>query len=268
MTAAGLFTGAGALAPYYADESVALYLGDCRDVLPRISGGGPVADVCITDPPYGETSHGWDRWPAGWVEALAASVPLSTSLWCFGSARMFWDHRSDFAGWRLAQDIVWEKDDSAGFATDRFRRVHEIAYHFYRGAWGDVRHESPREKHYGEDKGVIRRAATTASTRGARGACEYVDDGYRMIRSVFRADRIRWQPGQHPTQKPVAVLEPLIRYSCPPGGIVLDPFNGSGSTAEAARAAGRKCIAIEAREEFCEATAERLAQGDLFGGAA
>lgn len=46
--------------PYYADEHVQLYLGDMREVLPAL---GIEADACITDPPYGETSLAWDRWP-------------------------------------------------------------------------------------------------------------------------------------------------------------------------------------------------------------
>ncbi|MEX0828264.1 MAG: DNA methyltransferase [Haliea sp.] len=49
----------------------------------------------------------------------------------------------------------------------------------------------------------------------------------------------------HPTQKPVGVLKPLIKTFCPPGGIVLDPFCGSGSTLVAARAVGREYIGIE-----------------------
>src|SRR6185437_5926200 len=44
--------------------------GDCRDLLPGLH-----ADVIITDPPYGVTSHKWDRWPDGWVELAFAAAP-------------------------------------------------------------------------------------------------------------------------------------------------------------------------------------------------
>ena len=58
------------------------------------------------------------------------------------------------------------------------------------------------------------------------------------------------------TQKPVPLVLPLIEYSCPPGGIVVDPFAGSGTTLIAARDLGRRAIGIELREDQCEKAAE------------
>jgi site-specific DNA-methyltransferase (adenine-specific) len=67
----------------------------------------------------------------------------------------------------------------------------------------------------------------------------------------------------HPTQKPVGILTPLIEYACPPGGLVIDPFAGSGSTLEAARLTGRRAIGIEAHEPYIERAARRLEQAPL-----
>jgi DNA modification methylase len=67
----------------------------------------------------------------------------------------------------------------------------------------------------------------------------------------------------HPTQKPLGILSPLIRYSVPGGGLVLDPFMGSGSTLLAARQLGRRAIGIELDEGFCRAAVRRLGQGEL-----
>lgn len=241
-------------APYYSDESVTLYHGDCRELIGDQA--FTFADCVVTDPPYGETSLPWDHWQTGWP-----SMMPSRSMWVFGSMRMFLDRRDEFAGWQLSQDVVWEKHNGSGFAADRFRRVHEHALHWYRGAWSDVHHETPTVAYSGPDKSVTARASRTPHT-GSVGAHVYVDNGERLARSVQKAASIRY--GQHPTEKPTTFLELLIRYACPPGGLVLDPFAGSGSTLDAARATGRRAIGIEAREDYCEAIVRRLSQGVLL----
>jgi site-specific DNA-methyltransferase (adenine-specific) len=252
------------LSPYYADDAVTLWHGDMRDLLPSL---GVVADVCLTDPPYAETSLPWDKWPNGWPALVAAALPPATSLWCFGSMRMFLDRRAEFDGWRLAQDVIWEKPNGTMMASDRFKRVHEIAVHWYRGDWSAVRHDPPRERYYGPDRGVRDRGSDRGAHLGKIRDRAYVDDGTRIVRSVLRVSNMH-KRAQHPTEKPTGILDPLITYSCPPGGTVLDPFAGSGSTLDAARCSGRRAIGIEASEAYCEIIARRLSQGSLFGGVA
>ena len=237
--------------PYYEDqdEGVTLYLGDMREVLPALQ---VQADLIVADPPYAETSLAWDRWPDGWP-ALAAMA--ASSMWCFGSMRMFLDRAGDFDGWKLSQDIVWQKANGTGFAIDRFKRVHEIATHWYRGDWSSVHHDTPRVAYTGPDKHARARASRTPHT-GAIGGHLYEDDGTRLMRSVLDAPSVRG--GWHPTEKPLGIVEPLIRYACPPGGLVVDPFAGSGSTLDAARQSGRRAVGIEANEEYAERAALRL----------
>lgn len=249
--------------PYYADESVTLWHGKQEEILPAL---GVLADVCVTDPPYGETSLAWDRWPKGWPELVAAALPPVTSLWCFGSMRMFLEQRDEFAGWRFAQDVIWEKPNGSGASDGRFLRVHENITHWYRGRWDDLPRQSQREHVYSADKSTRRPAGANSHRRPDRQTV-YADDSTRLVRSVMRRAQMRYQE-RHPTEKPTGILDPLIAYSCPPGGIVLDPFAGSGSTLDAARCSGRKAIGIEASEAYCEVIASRLAQGSLFGGAA
>jgi site-specific DNA-methyltransferase (adenine-specific) len=238
------------------DGEVILYHGDCREILPTL---GLQADCIVTDPPYAETSLAWDRWPDGWP-TLAATV--ANSMWCFGSMRMLLDRAGEFTGWKLSQDIVWEKANGTGFATDRFKRVHEIATHWYRGDWRTIHHDTPRTTYTGPDKHT--RARTDRGQHlGAIGGQTYLDDGTRLMRSVLRANSVRG--GIHPTEKPIGILTPLIQYACPPGGLVVDLFAGSGTTLDAARQSGRRAIGIEANEAYCEAAARRLDQLALFG---
>src|SRR5215471_15828132 len=131
----------GNVEPYYADEWVTLYHGDALELLPKL---GVRPDLIVADPPYGETSLAWDRWPVNWP-SLLIDYTRARSMWCFGSMRMFLYRRDDFAGWRLSQDVVWEKHNGSGFAADRFKRVHEHALHWYRGDWASIYHETPRE---------------------------------------------------------------------------------------------------------------------------
>lgn len=245
--------------PYWSDGQVTLWLGDCREILPALA---VTADLVLADPPYGETSLEWDRWPDGWLEAAAG---VSRSLWCFGSLRMYLAHAAEFAAtWKLSQDVIWEKHNGSGFANDRFKRVHEQPSHWFRGDWTTIYHEVPvtpdarkiqvrrkqRPPHMGEiDAGVF--------------ASE--DGGPRLMRSVIY---MRSMHGRaiHPTEKPLGILAPMLDYACPEGGLVVDPFAGSGSTLDAARCSGRSAIGIEADERYCELAARRLSQGTLdFG---
>lgn len=264
--------------PYYAspDGQVKLYLGDMREILPAL---GLQADLVLADPPYAETALDWDRWPDGWVQVAAAHAP---AMWCFGSQRMFFDHLPEFtADWKLSQDVIghdddgepirrdvtvaWEKHNGTGFATDRFKRVHEHVLHWYRGPWAEVTHDTPRVAYDGPDKHA--RARTDRGEHlGSIGAQRYEDDGTRLMRSVIKAKSVRGQ-GRNETEKPLPILDPLIRYGCPPGGLLVDVFTGSGAALEAARQSGRRVVGIELRESQCEAAAKRLQQPvalDLF----
>lgn len=241
--------------PYYDGGDVQLYHGDCREVLPAL---GQHYDAAMADPPYGETSLAWDRWPHGWVATVAA---VTDSLWCFGSMRMLLERRTDFAAWTFSQDVVWEKHNGSGFAADRFRRVHEHATHWYQGAWSAVHHEVPTTPD-AVARQVRRKQRPLHMGQIERGHYVSEDGGPRLARSVL-AVRSMHGTALHPTEKPVGLLDPLIRYAVPPGGTVVDPMAGSGSTAVAARLAGRGAVLVEADERYCEIAARRLDQGVL-----
>ncbi len=228
-----------------------LYLGSCIDVMPFLD---PV-DAVVTDPPYGVTSLGWDVPVRDWIDLLP--LKPSGSVWIFGSMRSLMALDVP-PGWTMAEDIVWEKHNGSGATADRFRRVHEHAVRLYRGRWSDVYSVPPttpdarrrtvrrkeRPPHWGEIAG-----STYASE----------DGGPRLMRSVIQV-RSMHGTAIHPTQKPTGILRPLIEEACPPDGVVLDPFAGSGSTLVAARECGRRGVGIEIDPEYASLLSGRLKQ--------
>jgi site-specific DNA-methyltransferase (adenine-specific) len=89
-----------------------------------------------------------------------------------------------------------------------------------------------------------------------------------MVRSVIFARSCHGH-AIHPTQKPVGIIAPLLAYSCPPGGLVLEPFGGACSVAIAARAGGRRCVSIEIDPGYHAAAGRRLREdAPLLAGAA
>ena len=89
------------------------------------------------------------------------------------------------------------------------------------------------------------------------GSPEYHDKG---LSNVLKCPRIG-QNREHQTQKPVNLMEQLIRVVCPPGGVVLDPFGGSGTTGVAAKNLGRDAICIERDAQHVETANRRLVEG-------
>jgi site-specific DNA-methyltransferase (adenine-specific) len=237
------------------------HFGDCREILPTLPAA--VADAIVTDPPYGDTSLVWDRRVDGWIETVGHVLKATASIWVFGSMRSLVPlfDAMERNGFQYSQDIVWQKQNGTGFQNDRFRRVHEHAVLFYRGAWADV-YKSPQVTLDAIAKRVRRTAQPTHT--GAIGAANYSseDGGPRLMRSVIAVPNDHGR-ALHPTQKPVDILDPLIRYSVPPGGCVLDPFMGSGSTALAALRSGRHWIGCELDPACHEMQEIRLQQSEL-----
>ena len=81
---------------------------------------------------------------------------------------------------------------------------------------------------------------------------------------VWTFDPVQGYPGKHPCEKPIGMMEHIIKTSTREGHTLLDPFAGSGSTLRAAKNLGRRAIGFEIEEKYCEITAKRLAQEALF----
>lgn len=235
---------------------ITLHFGDCRKVLRMLPAAS--IDACITDPPYGDTSLEWDSTVEGWLSEVARVLKPDASIWVFGSMRFLAPlfAQMEELGFRYSQDIVWEKQNGTGFHADRFRRVHEHAVMFYRGAWASVHHET---QYTNDATAKTVRRKTRAAHWGNIDQGHYVseDGGPRMMRSVIFAKNEHGQ-AIHPTQKPVELLLPLIRYSVPPGGVVLDPFMGSAAIGMAARIEGRGYVGCENKADYFAAARKRM----------
>lgn len=243
--------------PYYELDGVTVYNADFRDVLDQL--GEHVADCIIADPPYGETALDWDRRVPNWPSLIVPALKPTGSLWCFGSMRLFLETVEDWAAWRMVQDIVWEKHNGSNFAADRFRRVHEIAIQWRpaRIPWNQI-YRKPVVTMDAVKRSIPRKHGGPAHT-GEIGAFHFRSEagGARLMRSVI-AVRSCHGRAQNETQKPEGIVAPLVEYSCPAGGVVLDPFAGSGTTGTVAREMGLTAILIEKRAEQCEVIRKRL----------
>lgn len=239
-----------------------MILGDCRDVM---AAEGPF-DMIVADPPYGETALEWDKLVRGWERVAHDCLKITGSMWIFGSLRFFMlVHRPICrAGLRVTQEIVWEKHNGSGFAADRFKRVHELVVQVIRddAPWSGVYNDV--QKTNDAVAKVIRRKARP-SHMGNVGAKPFIseDGGPRLMRSVIYARTPR--TGRHPTEKPIDVLETLIRTSCPEDGLVGDFFAGSGACGEAALVSGRRYVGVELDPDYVATARDRLSSVLPFG---
>lgn len=216
--------------PYYSDETVTLYHGDCLTVTEWL-----VADVLVTDPPYGtqfsaaNPKGGYGRrqnaglGPEGFVIAgdqTTSTRDAALSLWGEGPAIVFGSPRLQDPPGQWDDRLVWDKQ-RPGMNGGPFRYTHEAIY----------------------ARGMVRANNSTFSVIAA-----FPD----------QADHIH--------AKPVKLMRALVT-TCPPG-LIADPFAGSGSTLVAAKQLGRRAIGVEVEERYCEVAARRLSQGVLdFGDA-
>lgn len=237
--------------------SVRILHGDCRLMLAEL----PAAsfDACIADPPYGDTSLKWDRICDGWIPAVARVLKPAASLWVFGSMRFLVPlfAQMETAGFRYSQDIVWEKQNGTGFHADRFRRVHEHAVLFYRGAWSEVYHQ-PQYTDDAVAKTVRRKTRPTHTGRIEAGHYASHDGGPRLERSVIKVTNEHGR-AIHPTQKPLRIVAPLVRYSVPPGGSYVVPFAGSGSECLVAAIERMNAVGCEVDDDYVDAARRRIA---------
>jgi site-specific DNA-methyltransferase (adenine-specific) len=226
--------------PYYDDGTCVIYHGDCRDAAGDIAPNS--VDLLLTDPPYGMAFvSGWAKdGPSKAVrsDGVRQGIRVVRSGLNALEASFHDDmHALIFCHWESWPDFY---DNLCHLFSVR----NAIVWYKGGGGMGDLRHE------YAKDYEIV---LFGARSRGREMAG-------KRTGAVMHYKRVPASQRHVPYQKPTELLTPLIERHCPPGGLVLDPFMGSGSTLEAAKIAGRKAIGIELDEHNCEIAAKRLAQ--------
>ena len=239
---------------YYRTDSGVLYLGDCLTIMPQLE----TVDLVLTDPPYGTTACKWDSiiplepmWeqlkrvikPNGAI-VMTASQPFTTKL--------IDSNIRDFK-----YELIWQKTRPTGFFTAKKMpmKIHENICVFYK----KLPTYNP-QKTKAEEHKIDRRKTLNPTINPYLGGLKkerVKDDGMRYPTSVQQFASIS-KKGQHPTQKPVALMEYLCLTYTNEGETVLDFACGSGTTGISCENTGRKWIMIEQKEEYCEIAAKRI----------
>jgi site-specific DNA-methyltransferase (adenine-specific) len=223
--------------PYYQDDAVTIYHGDCREVLPSIA---PV-DLVLTDPPYNCINRatgglrtidkgGADSQPVE-IESMASEIVRAATgsvyVWCGDVQLSHWLEAFKTEGLSV-RGAVWWKPNPSPMNGDKM--------------W-----------------------------LSALEFCAFARKSHAYFDAHCKPALWRWptEPGDHPTPKPLRLMQEQVAASCPPGGTVLDPFMGGGTTLRAAKNLGRKAIGIEIEERYCEIVVRRMGQEVMdFGEAA
>lgn len=212
--------------PYYDDgKGIVIYHGDCREVLPTL----PKVDLLIADPPYELVAKGG---------GIAGERKYFAEISGFTDGGFDESMLDDFQNWfcfcskaqlvRLLQKaavrrwqlVTWNKPNPTPLCNGNYLPDTEYIVHSFQP-----------NRLFGEFRDKSR----------------YIE---------FPAQ----QGNLHPNQKPLPVIQKLVRLGSQIGETILDPFMGSGTTLRAAKDLGRKAIGIEIEERYCEIAARRLSQ--------
>ena len=246
-----------------ASSPCSLFCGDCLELMREIESGS--VDMVCADLPYGTTSCKWDSvipLDALWVEYKRVCKPdaaiVLTATQPFTSALVMSNPK-----W-FKHEWVWHKSKSGSSFTAKVRPMakHESVLVFGRGRttynpqmvagtpYTRTRKPPPINNH--------------ALGLGRNGESTTVNKGTRYPESVvFFQQKWRRQDQVHPTQKPVKLMEYLIRTYTDEGQTVLDNTMGSGTTGVAAANTGRHFIGIEKDADFFSSASERISSANI-----
>ena len=218
-------------------------------------------DCCITDPPYGTTACKWDSvipFEPMW-EQLNHLMKSNGAICLFGSEPFASLLRCSNIK-KFKYDWVWQKSKSGSAFTAKHRPVnkHEMIMVFGRNTL-NYYPQCIKDKPYSRYHKISECDINNHKIGFNRKLVKTVNMGFRYPITVqYFQQNWRRQDQLHPTQKPVALIEYLIKTYTKEGEIVLDFTSGSGTTGVAAMETNRKAVLIEKEKKYCEITIKRL----------
>lgn len=251
----------------------AIIWGDAIEALTAEVPDGSV-DLVFADPPYniGKNFNGRkDRWPSDeaylswcyqWLELCISKLKPTGSLYVMTATQNmpFFDIflRKHLT---ILSRIVWSYDSSGVQAKNYFGSLYEPILFGVKN--GD------NYTFNADDILVEARTGATRKLIDYRKPVPTMYNSKKVPGNVWNIPRVRYRMDEyenHPTQKPTALLDRIIRASSNPGDLVLDPFSGTFTTSSVAQALGRESIGIEAEEEYVKIGLRRLEIQETYNG--
>jgi len=228
--------------PYWRSEEFGLeiYLGDCLEIMPQLERG---FDLCLTDPPYGtneeDAAKVWKvagafvEFDIDWdTELPSEAIELALRLVAPGGAAVVWTDGKQVG-------TMWTIFQKAG--------LNPLQLVYWRKA-----NPPPKPR-----KNFCSAVEAAVFGRQSDGPVLWWGGG-GVTHNVFETPLVGNKADRHPTEKPLPLFGWLVETLCKPGGSVIDPFLGSGTTLVACYRLGRKGVGIEISEEYCELATKRL----------
>ena len=247
---------------YYQNDYVTLYNADCIDILSKLE---IKCDCCITDLPYGTTPLQWDSIiPSEFIwENLSRIIKQAGAICLFGqqpfSSLLRCSNLKDYR-----YDWYWQKQRVTNVFQVKRRpgkMIQTISVFFKKNGTYNPQKTIHTGKMVSNKIGKNARwSITQANYNPKTKPFEYIDNGLRYPIQLIKINRDDVHKRLHPTQKPVQLIEYLIKTYTNQGECILDFTSGSGTTGVACMNTKRKCILIEKDQKYCQITKKRLQQ--------
>jgi len=251
----------------------AIIWGDAIEALTVEIPEGSV-DLVFADPPYniGKNFNGRpDRWPSDevylswcykWLELCISKLKPNGSLYVM-TATQNMPYFDIFLRQHLniLSRIVWAYDSSGVQARNYFGSLYEPILYCVK--------DKDNYTFNADDILVEARTGATRKLIDYRKPVPTMYNSKKVPGNVWNIPRVRYRMDEyesHPTQKPTALLDRIVRASSNPGDLVLDPFSGTFTTSSVAQMLGRDSIGIEAEEEYVKIGLRRLAIQEQYNG--